>query len=708
MVMALFLFFSLQSYGQVYETTFEVDDNWGSPDGGGMGSYNDKTYTDGDWFFESTEAFRGGADESFGGSPYSFRDRGDFSVKNTNAISGMTGFSLQLRDWMLGSGVARDLNISYDGGDNWETVAIIDKAWFDEYQVYQEYLYIFPGGEQDFAADDFLLELVGGNGANSSRINIGQFVALGEMDAVATPGFSPNGGSFYTPVEVSISTATPGADIFYSMESDAGPWTDYVDPITVDETTTIWAYASAEGMDDSNVASAHFIFPDVTEVATLAELRDMPDDGTVYMYTGDAVIVAMDGFRNRKFIQDATAAILIDDQPGTITTEYDLYDVITDVVGKINIWNNMVRFQPEANAAPATENTPVDPVVFTIDNLTSDDQAKLIQLQNVTFINLDEDETFSNGANYTITDGENEMVFRTEFWNVDYIGEIIPDTPLNITGVIIQFEETMQIVARFADDMEDYEDVPEDPDDLELVHFFFFGGDIPNNTPLESLESTFQQVESSLLTYHSALDGYPFNPDHPNWRKASLERRNAPTELNYRPEGNDDIPFENAGMRGIQVRQPFTGDGGENTVFLHLPTNGFEHIILRFAAKDQGDGPELMAVEELLIDYAVQEDGDWLTAGLAETSLTLLHEEFQVFTVNFSGIEDVNNNPDFVVRIRFDGPNLDLDDGDRVAFNNISLEGVPMDMPDLFQVTFVVEDEDGVSIDDATVTLGDV
>ncbi|MGM0573451.1 MAG: choice-of-anchor J domain-containing protein, partial [Bacteroidota bacterium] len=40
------------------------------------------------------------------------------------------------------------------------------------------------------------------------------------------------------------------------------------------------------------------------EVATLAELRDKPDDGTIYQYTGEAVIVAMDDHRNRKFLQD--------------------------------------------------------------------------------------------------------------------------------------------------------------------------------------------------------------------------------------------------------------------------------------------------------------------------------------------------------------------------------------------------------------------
>lgn len=201
---------------------------------------------------------------------------------------------------------------------------------------------------------------------------------------------------------------------------------------------------------------ANFETIPVVDVATLAELRTKPADGTLYRYTGNAVIVAQDGFRNRKFLQDATAAIQIDDQPGVITTPYDLYDEITNVVGRINIFNNMVRFQPQADTDPSTQNTPVDPTIFAIDELTSADQAKLIKLVNVTFQNLTEDQVFANGTNYVISDGENEMTLRTDFWNVDYIGEEIPDHALNITGVMIQFQDGFQIVPRFAADFEDY------------------------------------------------------------------------------------------------------------------------------------------------------------------------------------------------------------------------------------------------------------
>jgi len=258
--------------------------------------------------------------------------------------------------------------------------------------------------------------------------------------------------------------------------------------------------------------TANFL-SDVHEVATLAELRAMPDDGTVYHYTGHAVIVAMDGFRNRKFIQDETAAILIDDQPGTITTEYELYDVITDVKGVINIWNEMVRFQPVENAPEATDNTPVDPEVFNMDEVTNDDQAKLIKFHSVEFVGIEDGDVFANGTNYIITDGENEFVLRTDFWDVDYIGEEIPHETLHIAGVMIQFQADYQIVPRFAADMEvDDEDevffnvtfIVEDEDGDPITNAVITLGEHTNDEGVY----IFTDLEPGVYEFLVAAEGY--------------------------------------------------------------------------------------------------------------------------------------------------------------------------------------------------------
>ena len=76
---------------------------------------------------------------------------------------------------------------------------------------------------------------------------------------VATPTFTPAGGTYYETQEVTISCATEGATIWYSFIAEGGPWNEYTEAISVDENMTIWAYASKEGYNDSPVVNAEYI-----------------------------------------------------------------------------------------------------------------------------------------------------------------------------------------------------------------------------------------------------------------------------------------------------------------------------------------------------------------------------------------------------------------------------------------------------------------
>ncbi|MBS4014314.1 MAG: CotH kinase family protein [Bacteroidetes bacterium] len=207
-------------------------------------------------------------------------------------------------------------------------------------------------------------------------------------------------------------------------------------------------------------------------------------------------------------------------------------------------------------------------------------------------------------------------------------------------------------------------------DDLQLIYFWFFGNNIVNDTPLEKINAHYGLYGGARIDYQSALEGYPFYSGHPSWRKASMERRNSSTNINYRPEGNNGIPFESVTMRAIQIKQPFTGNGGENTMIFSLPTNGFKDIIFRFAAKNEG------AADKLIIDYSTASESPyWTSAGFSTTEYDLL-ADYQLFEIDFAGIENVRNNPNFKIRIRFDGEDMSADAGSRVTFNNFSLDGV--------------------------------
>lgn len=110
-------------------------------------------------------------------------------------------------------------------------------------------------------------------GTGTSRIDeiLIQGVPLDEaLDPTATPVINPNGGTFEEIQTVSISTSTPEASIFYTLDGSLPNLgsTSYTGPITVSESLELKAVAIADGFAISEVATASFtINLPVTEVA---------------------------------------------------------------------------------------------------------------------------------------------------------------------------------------------------------------------------------------------------------------------------------------------------------------------------------------------------------------------------------------------------------------------------------------------------------
>lgn len=202
-----------------------------------------------------------------------------------------------------------------------------------------------------------------------------------------------------------------------------------------------------------------------------------------------------------------------------------------------------------------------------------------------------------------------------------------------------------------------------------LHYFWAFTDELPNNTPLETIDATYSQTgQQASIRYHSSLDGYPFDNSHPDWRRASMERRNRPTALNYRTIGNEGRAYTEERMRGLQIRQPFQGSGGETELLFHLPSENLSDLLFSFAVMNED------AAEQLRIDYSTDPDGPvWTTSGL-NLNTPDLTDEYRLWQIDFSSVPEVNDNPDFKIRIRFGSDNPSADEGNRVTFNNISLE----------------------------------
>jgi hypothetical protein len=87
-----------------------------------------------------------------------------------------------------------------------------------------------------------------------------QLTVFGAGIWVSQPLITPNGATFTNTVNVSMSTATPGAQIYFTLDGST-PTTNsslYTVPFTITNTTAVKAFAVKSGFMNSGVASAYF------------------------------------------------------------------------------------------------------------------------------------------------------------------------------------------------------------------------------------------------------------------------------------------------------------------------------------------------------------------------------------------------------------------------------------------------------------------
>ncbi len=212
-------------------------------------------------------------------------------------------------------------------------------------------------------------------------------------------------------------------------------------------------------IDDVSVEEA----PEIIQVETLADLRSQGVSDLVYEITGEVIITHMNGQRNQKYIQDETAAMLIDDNDGIITTEYNLYDGITGLKGILTEYNGLLQFIPEEDpgAAISTGNT-VEPLTLTLSEITTDHQSMLIFVEGVT-IDPAGDTEFQTSTSYDISDASGASILRTPNASagLDYFETEIPTNAVDMIAMVSQFGSDMQIFPRSLEDIIEISNVDE-------------------------------------------------------------------------------------------------------------------------------------------------------------------------------------------------------------------------------------------------------
>lgn len=92
---------------------------------------------------------------------------------------------------------------------------------------------------------------------------------------VATPVISPLGGTFSNTVSVAVTTTTTGATIRYTTDGTTPNASSfiYINPLTFLSSTTVKAFASKPGMNDSAIANASFLNGNDSSTNVLSEVE---------------------------------------------------------------------------------------------------------------------------------------------------------------------------------------------------------------------------------------------------------------------------------------------------------------------------------------------------------------------------------------------------------------------------------------------------
>ena len=206
----------------------------------------------------------------------------------------------------------------------------------------------------------------------------------------------------------------------------------------VNEGTDFSYSLTSENCDISNTINSPSCEPGST-VNTIAELR-AGTIGNDYTLNGEAIVTFVQSFRNQKFIEDPTAAILIDDSNGIITSALVAGDGITGLTGTLDEFAGMMQFRPTMNiSASSSGNTIAAQSVLASDlNANPNNyESEYVRIYEFALIDTTENPTWVVGTEYQMLTQSGSYTFRTSFYDADYIGADVPTSNTTVVAGII-------------------------------------------------------------------------------------------------------------------------------------------------------------------------------------------------------------------------------------------------------------------------------
>lgn len=348
--------------------------------------------------------------------------------------------------------VIPELFYSTDGGEDEEKTATIGGIFIPE----GENVVIEWSSDRGFNA-----------GGSSKQIGISDVsVTALEAPPLAQPVLSEQADTYFEDLVVFITNFgnyAPVIDIRYTLDgtdpdSDSPLYDDSEGILVEDGNGAVNLRVRAFNTvteEQSAVTSVDYVFP--VNIADIETLRNQAPGSTLLRLTSEATFIGGTNFRNTKFFQDDSGfGIQIDDapsgifNPGIIATQYEIGDNVTGIVGTLGVFQGQIQLVAALDPGPAVSSgNVVEPVYRTLDELTADDQSRLVRVNDVEF--LITGEIGPGGWTTVITDPSIPGFtgfFRNVFGDSDITGSPIPEVPVSIVGVIQENNTGLNLAPR--------------------------------------------------------------------------------------------------------------------------------------------------------------------------------------------------------------------------------------------------------------------
>jgi len=262
---------------------------------------------------------------------------------------------------------------------------------------------------------------------------------------VETIKASPATGEVYAGTKVTLSTNTPNATIYYTIDgsapSTASEVYDAAAGIVVNEALTIKAFAIATGLDDSEMASFHYAVKNEPTAISITEARNKE--------IGQNVIVT--GIVTAKL---ETATAHIQDEDGAAIAIYPVDSLTANVGDRVTVQGQVAEYSGLKQlmnislvGLPVPSTIPEPHIIKSID-VAEDNESKLVTIKNVAIT--------GSGQNFTGTD---EVGTFAIYDKTRDSGLVSGKTYGEITGIVGQYTNHQLLPIRIIDDVTKVQDI---------------------------------------------------------------------------------------------------------------------------------------------------------------------------------------------------------------------------------------------------------